>query len=174
MKRLPFFAAAATLLFLASCSKENTGTCTTDSGSNLRSTSAETNDDGGLSKNDFSYHLEKDPLTQEWLCPEPMDDCSRVSLSSARMEELNEMIENNTVQNYFATRTTAVQFPWLDHSPEIKTGLAQGRFTIIKELNSAGDVFYMVVKNGTVANGDHPRTEQVVHTLMVPATSAKP
>jgi hypothetical protein len=168
MKRLPFFAAAAGLLLLASCSKENGATGTSEASSYMRTTSEEGEDIGDLNKTDFSYHLEKDPLTQEWLCPEPMDDCSRVSLSSARMEELNEMIENNTVQNYFATRTTAVQFPWLDHSPEIKTGLAQGRFTIIREQNSAGDVFYMVVKHGTVANGEHPRTEQVVHTMMVP------
>lgn len=168
MKRIPIFAFAAGMLIFASCSKETGATGADQAVSQLRTTSDDNEGPGDLNKTDFSYHLEKDPLTQEWLCPEPMDDCSRATLSCARMESLNTAIDNNTVQNYFSTRATASQFTLLDHVPLVKAGLAQGRFNIIREVNSNGDVFYMVVKNGTVNNGGHPRLEQVIHTVMVP------
>jgi hypothetical protein len=175
MKRLPFLAAAASLMLIASCAKDQTNYGTGNTGTYLRTTSEDNGDGSGdLNKTDFNYTLVKDPLTQEWYCAEPMSDCARTSITSSRMNEIDNMIDNNTLENYFAARTNAVQFPWFKHNPEIITGLAQGHLTLVRESNSSGDVFYMVVKKGSVAQGTHPRSEQVIHTIMVPAADIIP
>lgn len=175
MKRLPFFAVAAGLILIASCTKDQANFGPGNNGSYLRTISEQTDEGpGDISKTDFNYTLVKDPLTQEWYCAEPMSDCARTSITSSRMQEIDNMIENNTLETYFTARTNAMQFPLFDHNPEIKTGLAQGRLTLVRESNSNGDVFYMVVKKGSVAKGTHPRSEQIIHTIMIPATSIIP
>jgi hypothetical protein len=175
MKRLPFFAAAAGLFLIASCNKDQINYGPGNNGSYLRTTSELTDPGpGDISKTDFNYTLVKDPLTQEWYCAEPMSDCARTAITSSRMQEIDQMIEDNTLGAYFAARTNAMQFPWFDHNPEIKTGIAQGHLTLVRESNSNGDVFYMVVKKGTVAHGTHPRSEQIIHTIMIPAASIIP
>ncbi|MCU0433334.1 MAG: hypothetical protein MUC87_07775 [Bacteroidia bacterium] len=173
MKRLPFIAAAASLMLVASCAKESTRLGVTTPGNNMRTTTQQMGDgEVGISKTEFTLSTNKDPLTQEALCVEPAGDCASINISSSRMEELDEMIENNTLEATFSSRVSSSRFTIFNDLPEIKSGLAQGRLTLVRETNSAGDVFYIVVRKGTVNKGERARQEQVIRTFMVPAATA--
>ncbi|MCA6364106.1 MAG: hypothetical protein IM638_13785 [Bacteroidetes bacterium] len=174
MKRLPLFAAAASLLLIASCAKDQTNYGLSKNGSFLRTTDDDNNNPGDLNKTEFNLTLVKDPLTQEWYCAEPMSDCARTSITSSRMNDLDNMIENNTLETYFSARTNVAQLPMFNHKPEIISGLAQGHLTLVRQSNSNGDVFYMVVKKGTVTRGAQPRSEQIIHTIMISASDIIP
>lgn len=118
---------------------------------------------------DFKYHLEKDPLTQEWLCPEPMDDCRKISPSKARLTAINTAIATGTVASFFSNSNNVLtQFPYLADQPQLISGLAQGTLTMVLQQNANGTVVYLIVPVSAVStNGSPLRTDQVVHAIMV-------
>ncbi|MCU0432325.1 MAG: hypothetical protein MUC87_02590 [Bacteroidia bacterium] len=134
MKHLfPIFIAA----ILAGCAKTETPVSETNavrqSNSNARLTV------------DFNYTLTKD-ANGEYSCPTPKTDCSKIRPENGIAATVDAAIAGRRVQQFFNTPGWETDFPYLAGQPQLISHLQDGTYTMLRETNSNGDLFYIVAR----------------------------
>jgi hypothetical protein len=111
---------------------------------------------------DFNYHLTKDEHG-EWYCPQPKVDCSKVSPNPTL--SIDEAIDNNKVTAFFNSPDWNSEFPYLAGQDAVIAGLQDGLYSMVRQQNSSGDKFYLVVPFTTDAANFQP--DAVVYATMM-------
>jgi hypothetical protein len=94
---------------------------------------------------DFNYELKKD-ANGEYSCPTPKVDCSKIRPENGIAASVDEAINLGTVQAFFNTPDWETDFPYLAGQPQLISHLQDGSYTLLRETNSNGDLFYIVTR----------------------------
>ncbi len=134
MKRLFIILSVAAL---AGCAKTETA---------VSETCIETNPtDNARLTVDFNYELRKD-ANGEYSCPSPKVDCSKIRPENGIAASVDNAISTGSVQDFFNSPDWQTDFPYLAAQPQLISHLQDGSYTLLRETNSNGDLFYIVAR----------------------------
>lgn len=94
---------------------------------------------------DFNYELRKD-ANGDYSCPSPKVDCSKIRPENGIAASVDNAISTGTVQAFFNSTGWENDFPYLAAQPQLISYLQDGSYTLLRETNSKGDLFYIVTR----------------------------
>ncbi|MGL5888281.1 MAG: hypothetical protein ACRC3B_00260 [Bacteroidia bacterium] len=94
---------------------------------------------------DFNYELRKDEQG-EYSCPIPKVNCSKIRPENGIAVSVDHAISTGTVAAFFNSVNWQTDFPYLAAQPQLISHLQDGSYTLLRETNSNGDLFYIVAR----------------------------
>jgi hypothetical protein len=95
---------------------------------------------------DFNYSLVKNEQTGEYSCPTPKTDCSKIRPENGIAASVDHAISTGTVAAFFNSTDWQTDFPYLAAQPQLISHLQDGSYTLLRETNTNGDLFYIVAR----------------------------
>lgn len=165
MNKLFFFSMAFSAILFVSCDKSDL-----PSVNQPASTSETDHPHNGSPRStfvDFNYTLTKDD-NGNYSCPSPKVDCTKISPDPLfSFSAINTAIESgaSAVESLFNSADWEEKFPIPEELTGVISGLQHGTYTIVRTVNSNGDVFYFVIPTTKISS--YTKTD-IIYTTMLP------
>jgi hypothetical protein len=85
-------------------------------------------------------------------CACPSKNCAKDAAAAISLEPIDAAIAKGTVKDFFNSTDWETNFPYLGNEPELVYGLQHGDYTLVRQKNADGELFYRIILSTQNAN----------------------